>query len=470
MVARTRSYEKLAGIAELTDESVCPTWCTWLASWGAGASACQPGYFRIEYLSRSEISFRAPAGGAVWPFSTSLLSIFWPYNSVLASASLRSVAPVREMPAKIPLARDHARISAVILASVSALTVLPTGPAATEASAPKVNLSPSSLFMPSRFITSITTSVEEPPIWMPKLPPSIRTAPGAPHPVPSWWRHSAKPRPNSAPTTKAAFLSPGTITTHCDLASKSCGIPLSGVLIISEKTVAVAASRSCAVSAAKAAIGSNKAALIAMRFIRISPDNYYRQLCHRVNACLVRKHSDKTNPAAGPLAERAAGGIQRVELEQDLSRELDDTHRRVEAQEGAVRARRRIHHPAERPKGRVAIVGIRVGEVRVVEQVECLHANSNSRPFGHMEVAEQVHVQIEVMGSVKLVARRRRPFRVIVNDVAVEVDTGVEARNHGGAARICVGGAATAATPAFAKRRGENRPAAVTDRGVVCEI
>src|ERR1017187_7554264 len=304
MVARTRSYEKLAGIAELTDESVCPTWCTWLASWGAGASACQPGYFRIEYLSRSEISFRAPAGGAVWPFSTSLLSIFWPYNSVLASASLRSVAPVREMPAKIPLARDHARISAVILASVSALTVLPTGPAATEASAPKVNLSPSSLFMPSRFITSITTSVEDPPICRPQLPPSMRTEPGAPHPVPSWWRHSAKPRPNSAPTTKAAFLSPGTITTHCDLASKSCGIPLSGVFIISEKAVAAASSRSCAVSAAKAAIGSNKVAEIAMRFIRCSPDDYYRQLHHVRQFRSVRKRSDKTNPAAGPCGAR----------------------------------------------------------------------------------------------------------------------------------------------------------------------
>src|ERR1019366_26298 len=124
---------------------------------------------------------------------------------------------------------------------------------------------------------------------------------GAPHPVPSWWRHSAKPRPNSAPTTKAAFLSPGTITTHCDLASKSCGIPFSGVLIISEKTVAAVASRSCAVSAAKAAIGSNNVAAIAMRFIRISLDNYYRRLHRLRQFCLVRKRSDKTNPAAGPL-------------------------------------------------------------------------------------------------------------------------------------------------------------------------
>src|ERR1017187_9670284 len=466
MVARTRSYEKLAGIAELTDESVCPTWCTWLASWGAGASACQPGYFRIEYLSRSEISFRAPAGGAVWPFSTSLLSIFWPYNSVLASASLRSVAPVREMPAKIPLARDHARISAVILASVSALTVLPTGPAATEASAPKVNLSPSSLFMPSRFITSITTSVEEPPIWMPKLPPSIRTAPGAPHPVPSWWRHSAKPRPNSAPTTKAAFLSPGTMTTHCDLASKSCGIPLSGVLIISEKTVAVAASRSCAVSAAKAAIGSNKAALIAMRFIRISPDNYYRQLRHRVNACFVRKHSDKTNPAAGPLRSARPVKYKGSNLELDLSRHLDGTHRRVEAQEGTVNARRRTHRSPERPEGRIADGGVRVAEVRVVESVERLRANSQGHLFGDMEVAVQVQVYVEEMGPVKLVARLRRPFGKVVDHGAVQVHAGIEAR-HYGAARISIGGAATAAAPAFAKRRGINSSAPVAERGVV---
>src|ERR1039458_10555467 len=49
----------------------------------------RPGYFRIEYLSSKPISFCEPAGCAVGPFSTSLLSTLWPYNSALASASLR---------------------------------------------------------------------------------------------------------------------------------------------------------------------------------------------------------------------------------------------------------------------------------------------------------------------------------------------------------------------------------------------
>ena len=44
------------------------------------------------------------------------------------------------MPAKSPFVREYDSISAVILASVPAPAVRPTGPAATDASAPRVTL------------------------------------------------------------------------------------------------------------------------------------------------------------------------------------------------------------------------------------------------------------------------------------------------------------------------------------------
>jgi hypothetical protein len=82
-------------------------------------------------------------------------------------------APSRARPANSPWDRDHDRISACICASVWAVAVRPTGPAATEPSAPRVNLLESSFSAPRAFITSMIRSVSEPPIWKPTLPPSM---------------------------------------------------------------------------------------------------------------------------------------------------------------------------------------------------------------------------------------------------------------------------------------------------------
>src|SRR5580704_14712630 len=118
------------------------------------------------------------------------------------------------MPANTPRERDQVRISACSCASVSADDVRPTGPAATDASAPKVNLLASSFFAPGSLFTSMTTSVSEPPIWNPTLPPSTRIAAGADQPTPPGLQHSMNPLPYLAPTMKAPFLRPGTSTTH----------------------------------------------------------------------------------------------------------------------------------------------------------------------------------------------------------------------------------------------------------------
>ena len=45
------------------------------------------------------------------------------------------------------------------------------------------------LSAPRSFMTSMIRSVDEPPIWKPTLPPSIRTAAGADQPAPVLLRH-----------------------------------------------------------------------------------------------------------------------------------------------------------------------------------------------------------------------------------------------------------------------------------------
>ena len=96
------------------------------------------------------------------------------------------------------------------------------GPAATEASAPSVNLFDSRRSTPRLFMIARTTSISAPPIWNPTLPPSIRMPAGADQPVPV--RHDTNPRPNLAPTTKAPFFRPGTIAMHSAFFSRSAGM------------------------------------------------------------------------------------------------------------------------------------------------------------------------------------------------------------------------------------------------------
>src|SRR5579871_942660 len=150
-------------------------------SYSVGELLCS----RLEYLFSRSISSTAAFGGRI-PFVTiSRFSSFLPYSAALSSRSCRSVAPSRARPANNPCDRDQERMSACICASVWAVAVRPTGPAATEASAPSVNLLESSLSAPRAFITSMIKSVSDPPIWNPILPPSMRTVPGADQPGPT---------------------------------------------------------------------------------------------------------------------------------------------------------------------------------------------------------------------------------------------------------------------------------------------
>src|SRR6185503_7326116 len=95
----------------------------------------------------------------------------------------------------------------------------------------------------------MNTSVSEPPIWKPKLPPSTRIEPGADQPTPPSRRQLTNPFPYLAPTMKAPFFRPGTMMMHWALPSRSCGIDLSGMPITSFRDSAAASRRSGASAA-----------------------------------------------------------------------------------------------------------------------------------------------------------------------------------------------------------------------------
>ena len=71
----------------------------------------------------------------------------------------------------------------------------------------------------------------------------MRTVAGADQPAPLLLRQDRYPFPYLPPTMKAAVLRLGTMTMQCALSSRSCGIPLSGVAMISEKTDAASPNR-----------------------------------------------------------------------------------------------------------------------------------------------------------------------------------------------------------------------------------
>ena len=103
------------------------------------------------------------------------------------------------------------------------------------------------------------TSISEPPIWKPTLPPSMRMAPGADQPTPSFLRQERKPLPYLPPTMNAPFFRSGTITIHCALLRRSCGIALSGVPITSLNDSAALCRRLGASEAAQTVKGSKMA-------------------------------------------------------------------------------------------------------------------------------------------------------------------------------------------------------------------
>src|ERR1041385_4760089 len=71
----------------------------------------------------------------------------------------------------------------------------------------------------------------------------MRTVAGADQPEPLLFLHDRYPFPYLPPTMKAPVFRLGTMTMQCAFSSRSCGIPLSGVAITSEKTDAASPKR-----------------------------------------------------------------------------------------------------------------------------------------------------------------------------------------------------------------------------------
>ena len=103
-----------------------------------------------------------------------------PVEFAVLAAFLADDRSIQRNPRENPRVLEYDRISACNRMSVSAAPVRPTGPAAADASPPIVNLSVASFSIPRRFITSMITSVDSPPIWAPKLPPPNLIAAGPP--------------------------------------------------------------------------------------------------------------------------------------------------------------------------------------------------------------------------------------------------------------------------------------------------
>jgi hypothetical protein len=78
---------------------------------------------QVQYLEQ----FRCSRGRLVLFITICLLVICLAYRSRFSSRSWRKVAPCKEMPANTPREREYERIFAVILASVWAVLLRPTG-------------------------------------------------------------------------------------------------------------------------------------------------------------------------------------------------------------------------------------------------------------------------------------------------------------------------------------------------------
>src|SRR5690606_41751430 len=86
-----------------------------------------------------------------------------------------STAPSRATPANSPRARDHDQISALSWPSVAMPVVRPIGPAATEATAPRVKLPLTIESSHNLEVQTKTTSEDRTPAWKQMLPPLSST-------------------------------------------------------------------------------------------------------------------------------------------------------------------------------------------------------------------------------------------------------------------------------------------------------
>ena len=120
--------------------------------------------------------------------------------------------PSSATPANKPLAREYEYTCAVSPISVAAELCRPTGPAATEASAPRVTLPPTMPSMLCFEVKTSTTSVDCTPTWKPKLPPVRLMKIGLLH-APVSLRTTSTPLPRRPPMPRPTLMTEGMTAT-----------------------------------------------------------------------------------------------------------------------------------------------------------------------------------------------------------------------------------------------------------------
>src|SRR6185312_14319504 len=138
------------------------------------------------------------------------------------------------------------------------------------------------------------TSVSEPPTWKPKLPPSIRTVPGADQPARLLLLQERYPFPYFPPKTKAPVLRPGTITMQCAFSRRSSGVQPSGAAIASERTSADSCRRLVG-SLSSADSGARAIAIDRSSCVWPSGHKGFQHACYQTlqDDALGRRHSSK---------------------------------------------------------------------------------------------------------------------------------------------------------------------------------
>ena len=109
-------------------------------------------------------------------------------------------------------------------------------------------------------------------------------------------------------------------------------------------------------------------------------------------------------------------------LESDLGRELNQSRRRIESEESAVRTRRRGRHAADLPERGIAQTRVREKEVRMVEDIKGSGANSELHSLTNGEILEQAHIGVEEMRPVVLVAPLSREIVVLGEGSRAAID------------------------------------------------
>src|SRR3569833_609370 len=105
-------------------------------------------------------------------------------------------------------------------------------------------------------------------------------------------------------------------------------------------------------------------------------------------------------------------GSCRVRLERELPGELDAANGAIEAEAVTVGAVGLRDGRSDHAEGGTAVGTVRIGEVRMVQEIESRHAHTERGLFTNAEIAEEVQIEIEVARSAEHIPVLERESRI----------------------------------------------------------